>query len=203
MHWLSNSKVRLGLIVNILYFLSLYAPPSQHTRARTYERPAERLRSKSAPDFAPLPQQMLMTPLKAETHYWKTSDQLDVYLTRDLLLIRRRGHTLLLSPTYATKVLNPEQPRSVLLNFTSFSHEQVYDKDSSFVITADGAEVWRYGTRAPTTRLPGTPRHSTQPRLTATTRWSKPSATRFPSMSSPGLYARGRLSSNSARTRLR
>ena len=151
MHWLSSPKVRLGLVVNILYVLSLIAATPPHTRARyfarTYERPAERLRAKGAPEFAPLPP--MTKPLEAESHYWKASDQLDVYLTRELLLVRRYDHTLLLSPSLTTKTANPERPRAVLLHFTSFSHEQTYDKNSPFVITADGVALWRYGSYGP------------------------------------------------------
>jgi hypothetical protein len=151
MHWLSNPKVRLGLIVNIVYFLSVFMPSPQYTRARpfapAYERPAERLRSKGAPEFAPLPP--MKGPLEAETHYWQASDQLDIYLTRELLLVRRYDHTLLLSPSLTTKSANPERPSSVLLHFTSFSHEQTFDKNSPFVITADGVALWRYGSHGP------------------------------------------------------
>jgi hypothetical protein len=159
MHCLANPKVRLGLIVNGLYLLSLVfmpAPPQTRARlyARAYERSAAHLRSKAAPDYAPLSEQMLTTPLKAETHYWKESDQLDVFLTRELPLVRRRGHTLLLSPTYGARVLNPVRPRSVLMYFSSFSHEQLFDNDSPFVITADGVEVWRYGTTGPGDETP-------------------------------------------------
>lgn len=151
MHWLSNPRVRLGLIVNSLYLLSLFTPSPQYTRARpfarTYEQPAERLRAKGAPEFAPLPP-ATGNP-ETETHYWKASDQLDVYLTRELLLVRRYNHTLLLSPSFTTKAAPPERPRSVRLNFTSFSHEQTYDKNSPFVITADGVALWGYGSHGP------------------------------------------------------
>jgi hypothetical protein len=156
MHWLSHPKVRLGLVVNMLYFLSLSAPTAQHTRARpfarTYERTSEqpdaRLRVNGPPEFAPLPPSSA-EPMKAESHYWKESDQLDVYLTRELLLIRRYNHTLLMSPSFTTNVLNPGRPRSVLMYFTAFSYEQNYDRDSPFVITADGDVLWRYGSRGP------------------------------------------------------
>jgi hypothetical protein len=153
--WLSSSKVRLGLVINGLYLLSLLVPSPRSTAvlyARTYERPPARLRAVEPPEYAPLPQQT--QPLKAEAHYWKQTDQLDVYLTRELLLVRERGHTLLLSPTFTTRALVPERPRNVLMYFSAFSHEQFYDRNSSFVITADGEELWRYGWRAPGDETP-------------------------------------------------
>ena len=149
MRWLSSSKVRLGLVINVLYLLSL-AVPSPHSNAlphsRSSARPPARLRSVNPPDYAPLTSQT--QPLQAETHYWKHSGQLDVYLTRELTLVRERGHTLLLSPSFNTQALSPERPRTVHMFFTAFSHEQYYDRDTRFVITADGEELWRYGRRA-------------------------------------------------------
>ena len=122
--------------------------PHERTYGRTYERQTDRLRSTTmAPVYASLPPQA--GPLKVATNYWKASDQLDVYLTRELLLVRRHDHALLLSPSFSTRILNHERPRSILLHFTSFSHEQVYDRNSPFVVIADGAELWRYGWRGP------------------------------------------------------
>ena len=147
-HWPSSSKVRLGLLVNALYMLSLFLPSHSQVGGRpyvhTYERRAGRLRADSPPDYAPLPPYQAET-LKADAYHWRQSGQTDVYLTRELTLVRKRGHTLLLSPTFAMKAHEP--PRSVILSFISFSHEQFYDRNSPFVITADGTELWRYGWR--------------------------------------------------------
>lgn len=154
-YWLSNSKVRLGLLVNGLYLLSLAVPSPRSSAppfAPTYAKPpAARLRAVSPPDFAPLPPPA-PGPLKAATNYWKHSGQLDTYLTRDLTLVRERGHTLLLSPTTSTSLNGSAWPRSVLLQFVAFSHGQFYDHDSPFIITADGIEVWRYGGKGSGTR---------------------------------------------------
>jgi hypothetical protein len=151
MNWLSSPRVRLGLVVNGLYFLSLFSPSQMHTTARRHNYPSEgraaRLRATSPPDYAPLPPQT--QPLKADSHYWPESGQLDVYLTRELVVVRRHGHTLLLSPTFTKTSQGPGPPRSALFYFSAFSHEQFYDKDSPFVITADGTELWRYGWGAP------------------------------------------------------
>ncbi|MET0645851.1 MAG: hypothetical protein ABW208_04470 [Pyrinomonadaceae bacterium] len=155
MKWLSSPKVRLALIVNGLYFISLFTPPPPyarprlfaHTNGRRAERPAaKRLAAKAPPAYAPLPRPS--GPTQAATHYWKERDQLDVYLTNDLTLIRQLGHTLMLSPTFTAKALAPEPPRSVLMHFVSYSQQQVFDHDTPFVITADGAELWRSGATA-------------------------------------------------------
>ena len=147
MRWFSSPKVRLALIVNGLYFISLYTPAPPHARpyffAHKNNRRADRLAAKAPPAYAPLARSS--GPTRAETHYWKERDQLDVYLTNEFTLIRRLGHTLRLSPTLTTKVLTHEPPRSVLMHFTSYSQQQVFDKDSPFVITADGTELWRSG----------------------------------------------------------
>src|SRR5687768_7579648 len=101
-NWLSRPGVRLGLLVNGLYLLSL-AMPLSPPHARTLSAPPlppppARLRaSANAPDYPSL--HLQTGPLKAETHYWRDSDQLDFYLSREMTLIRRPGHTLLLSPT--------------------------------------------------------------------------------------------------------
>ena len=155
MKWLSSPKARLALIVNGLYFISLFTPPPPYARPRLRahtnrphaERPAaERLTAKAPPAYAPLAPPS--GPTQAATHYWHERDQLDVHLTNDLTLIRQLGHTLLLSPTFTAKVRAPEPPHSVLLHFVSYSQEQMFDRDTPFVITADGSELWRSGTNA-------------------------------------------------------
>ena len=156
MHWLSSPRVRLGLLVNGLYLLSLFTQtPPQRTRACTFVRSSGcdtgRLCSTSPPEYAPLAPQT--GALKAKRDYRLESGQYRISLTRDLLLARERGYTLLLSPMYYTEVLN-ERPFSVVMLFTSYSHEQHYDGDSAFVINADGVEVWRSGQRGPGDETP-------------------------------------------------
>ena len=147
MSLLSSPKARLALIVNGLYFISVFTPTTPHTRPRlfahAYERRAERLAAKAPPAYAPLAPPI--GPLKATSTYSKEHDQLDVYLTNDLTLVRMPGHTLLLSPTFNAKVLAPEPPRSVLMRFVAYSQQQVFDPDTPFVITADNVEMWRSG----------------------------------------------------------
>ena len=160
MKWFSSPKVRLALIVNGLYFISLFTPPPPYARPRLFAHTnrlraehlaaqaprAARLGAMAPPAYAPLAPPS--GPTKAATHYWKERDQLDVYLTNELTLVRQLGHTLLLSPTFTAKVLAPEPPRSVLMHFVSYSQQQVFDPDSPFAITADGSELWRSGATA-------------------------------------------------------
>jgi hypothetical protein len=148
MQLLSSPKVRLALIVNGLYFISLVMPTTPHTRPRLFARAGERLDArapkKTTPAYTPLAPPSAEAP-KAAVNYVKDFDQLDVFLSHDLTLVRLPGHTLLLSPTFTTKMSAPEQPRSVLLRFVSYSQQQALDAYAPFVITADGTEVWRSG----------------------------------------------------------
>ena len=145
MHWLSSPKVRLALIVNGLYFISLFTPTTPYTRPRLFARAGERLdaraSAKTPPAYAPLAPPPSAPP-KADVNYFKDFDQLDVFLTSDLTLVRRPGHTLLLSPTYTTRMSAHEQPRSVLLRFVSFSKGQVYTDTTPLLISADGRYKW-------------------------------------------------------------
>ncbi|MET0626646.1 MAG: hypothetical protein ABW250_27180 [Pyrinomonadaceae bacterium] len=148
-YWLYSSKVRLGLLVNGLYLLSLALPSHSQVGGRpyayTYREWTENRTSPPPPTaYPPLP--AARGESKAETNYVQSADQLDVYLKRDLMLVDVSGHTLLLSPTFSTSGRRAETPRTALLRFVSFSSTQVFDNNSPMVITADGTELWRYGT---------------------------------------------------------
>lgn len=147
-YWLSSSKVRLGLLVNGLYLISLALPSHSQVGGRpyayTYRERVETRATPPPPSYPPLPE--TRGESKAETNYVQSADQLDVYLKRDLTLVDVSRHTLLLSPTFSTSGQRPETPRTALLRFVSFSSTQVFDNDSPMVITADGIELWRYGT---------------------------------------------------------
>ncbi|HWS87449.1 MAG TPA: hypothetical protein VN282_10815 [Pyrinomonadaceae bacterium] len=137
MRCLSSPKVRLALIVNGLYFISLLTPPTPHTRPRLFARAS----SRTPPIHAPLAPPDT-APAKAAVNYVNNFDQLDVYLTNDLTLVRKPGHTLLFSPTFTTKASVREQPRSVLLRFVSFSEKQFYTERTPLLISANGAYKW-------------------------------------------------------------
>jgi hypothetical protein len=138
---LSSSKVRLALIVNGLYFISLLTPATPPTRPYLFARWGEgrgvRVSTKTPPSYAPP-----APPSKATVNYFKEFDQLDVFLTSDLGLVRKPEHTLLLSPTFTTRMSAPEHPRSILMRFISFSNEQVYTDSTPLMISADGVYKW-------------------------------------------------------------
>lgn len=140
MSLLSNPKVRLGLIVNGLYFISLFTPATPHTRPRLFRHAHENEEAGAASKLPPLPPMPAppSAPSKATTSVAKDFDQLDVYLTNDLTLVDRPGHRLLLSPTFTTTASKPEPPDSVLLRFISSSDERMFSDYTPFNLTADG-----------------------------------------------------------------
>jgi hypothetical protein len=139
MNRLSSPKVRLALIVNGLYFISLFTPATPHTRPRLFSRAYDNsAASKRTPVVTtPAPPS---PPSKATTHVAKQFDQLDVYLTNDLTLVSRPGHRLMLSPTFTTRASKPEPPDSVLLRFISYSDERTLSNTTPLIITADGED---------------------------------------------------------------
>lgn len=149
MHWLSSPKVRLALLVNGLYLFSLVSPPPHWWRARVfphtfgeragYEVGYER-RPREWPAYAPLPP--AAGPSRAMTYRGEGTNQVEVYLTKDLTLVEQPGHTLLLSPIYTADADAAEPPATILLRFVSFSRAQVYEDDSPLHVFADGALVW-------------------------------------------------------------
>jgi hypothetical protein len=148
MHWLSNPKVRLALIVNGLYFISLLTPttPQAPSRlfARTFEHSAPReIEWKSKLVFPRLPAPS--GPSRAATWVNKSHDQLDVYLANDLTLVQRPGYRLQLSPNFTTKASSPEAPPTVLMRFVSYSDGPANLRASRVSITADGVALWDEG----------------------------------------------------------
>jgi hypothetical protein len=142
MNWIYNPKVRLALIVNGLYLISLFTPTRPHTRPNAFfaQPYGSRAEARTPPVRALLAPPAV--PSKAATQYSKDMDMLNVYLSNDLTLIRESGHTLLLSPILTTSVRTAEQPASVLLRFVSFSQMQQYYETTPLVITADGEDMW-------------------------------------------------------------
>lgn len=141
-----SPKVRLALIVNGLYFISAFTPATApRMRPRLFASAAEHraalMSTKTPPTYAPLAPPMSVTS-KAMTNSLKEFDQLDVYLTNDLTLVSQPGHTLLLSPTFTTRISVPEQPPSVLMRFVSFSKEQVYTDTTPLKISTNGRYKW-------------------------------------------------------------
>jgi hypothetical protein len=148
-YWLSSSKMRLGLLVNGLYLLSLFLPSHSQVGGRpyvhTYERPTFEASGRSAGMGATMPPPVVSLPkptgpMKATSYREGRSGGVTVYLEKDLTLLETRGRRLLLSPSFT---LRPDgSPDSVLLHFVSYSRESVLSTSNMLTITADGREVW-------------------------------------------------------------
>lgn len=149
MRWLSNPKVRLALIVNGLYFISILMPVTREGRrprlfARTFENSATReIEPRSKIVFPRLPAPS--GPSRAATWVNKSHDQLDVYLANDLTLVQRPGYRLQLSPNFTTKASSPEAPPTVLMRFVSYSDRPANLRATRVLITADGVALWDEG----------------------------------------------------------
>jgi hypothetical protein len=140
-HLLSNPKVRLGLLVNGLYLLSLTLLPLLSGRGQPTVY-ADRRSDDSATSGRPTVYVSLPPPagtLKATSHQDKGG--INVYLEQDLTLSGARGSRLLLSPIFTLRE-DEETPNSVLLRFVSFSDEQLLSNGDKLVISADGKQVW-------------------------------------------------------------
>lgn len=142
MSWLSRPKVLLGLLVNATYLLYCLAAPAHRRTTDPYrlKHEARAAAARRAPAYVPLAPPS--EPSEATSYYAKESGQLNIYLTNDLTLVRRPGHTLLLSPALTVWGNGGEPPHSILLRFVSFSDAQHFDDDSPLDITADGDLKW-------------------------------------------------------------
>jgi hypothetical protein len=92
MYWISNPKVRLGLIVNGLYFISLFTPTPQHGRPHLFAHTSER-----HGDYAVTVQpDVTLQPPSASSpaSAYESGGLLHVSLTRDMTLVKRpdRAH---------------------------------------------------------------------------------------------------------------
>ena len=145
MRWLYSPKVRLGLIVNGLYFISLFTPTAPHRRprlyARTHEARAERAAHVVPPGYAPLPPPS--GPSRATAV--ESGRLLHVSLSNDLTLVKKPGRTLLFSPSFDAVTRPPEEVElgPVSFRFILFSDQQICPADDcQFTVTADGVSVW-------------------------------------------------------------
>jgi hypothetical protein len=153
MSWLSNPKVKLALYVNGLYFLSFYMPPSPHKDrphffAQAREQAARRPAPAGLPDYVPLPPPS--APSRATAY--ESGGLLHVSLSKDLTLVKRRGRTLLLSPSFSARSYPPNEPDFVRLNFIVYADKETCPGDCPLTITADGATLWPF-TEAPDPRF--------------------------------------------------
>ena len=143
MRCLSSPKVRLALIVNGLYFISLVTPTTPHTRPRLFAHAREPW-NKSASPSAPQPDHVPPAPPIAayRASAYESGGLLHVSLTKDVTLVQRPGRKVLFSPSFSAPTRPPAEPDSVLLNFIIHAGEQTCPNDCPLTITADGVTVW-------------------------------------------------------------
>lgn len=145
MFWLSSPRVRLALIVNGLYFISIFTPTMPHTRPRLFAHAREsrgggRAVPAARPDYVPL------TPPNAASRAsaFESGGQLHVSLNNDLMLVKRPERRLVLSPWFSAPTLPPTEPKSVHLNFMLFttSDEAPCPGNCPLTIKADEEVLW-------------------------------------------------------------
>lgn len=155
MSWLSSPKVRLALIVNGLYFISLFTPSAQHGRpdflARARAKQAARALPAAQSEYVPLPPPS--APSRASA--FESGGLLHVSLNKDRTLVKRPGRTLLFSPSFSVRThpleeQNFEEPKTVLLNFIIYANGETCPSDCPLTIAADDKVVWPNYTRADT-----------------------------------------------------
>lgn len=150
MSWLSSPKVRLALIVNGLYFISIFTPTTPHTRPRFFaharESRAERVVNRDYAKADAQPDYVLPPPPPAPSRAsaFESGSLLHVALNNDLTLVKRPDRKLLLSPSFSARRFPPAEPQSVLLNFILYT---TTDRESCpgkcpLTIKADEEVVW-------------------------------------------------------------
>ena len=143
MKWLSNPKVRLALIVNGLYFVSLFTTPSPrdsrpHFFAQARESLAAR-ESRARHDYVPPPPPAALSHMSA----YESGGRFHVSLTKDLTLVKRPGRTLVLTPALSVPTHPQDEPFVAVLNFILYSDkEDDCPGGCSLVIAADRVVVW-------------------------------------------------------------
>ena len=142
MSWLSSPKVRLALIVNGLYFISLFTPAARHGRPHLFARaratPAAREVSTVQPDPALFPPPA--APSRASA--FESGGLLHVSLNKDMTLVQRPGRTVLLSSSFIAPTNPSAEPDSVVLNFIVYSDKETCPDACPLTINADGVTVW-------------------------------------------------------------
>lgn len=135
MSWLSSPKVRLALIVNGLYFISIFTPTMPHMRPRFFAH-ARESRGGDRP---------LAPPNAADrASASESGGLLRVSLNNDLMLVKRPERRLVLSAWFSAPTSPPAEPKSVHLNFILFttSDEASCPGDCPLTIKADEEVLW-------------------------------------------------------------
>lgn len=145
MFWLSSPKVRLALIVNGLYFISVFTPTTPHTRSSFFERArasrgGDHAMTAAQPDYVPLPPPSATSRASA----FESGGLLHVSLNNDLTLVKRPDHRLVLSPSFSAPTSPPAEPQSALLNFILYttSDQETCPGDCPLTVKADDEIVW-------------------------------------------------------------
>jgi hypothetical protein len=143
MEWLFKPKVQLGLFVNFVFVM--FTLISSSSGGHAYERAAAVPSNdfvtppNTALPYIPLPPPS--GPSKAVFFGDRNSGEYSVYLPNDMDIARRQGFVLQLSPIFIVHNRG-EEPRAVLLRFTSYSGAQYFAYDRTLVLKADGQQVW-------------------------------------------------------------
>lgn len=144
MRWLSSPKVRLGLIVNGLYFISLFTTAAPQTRPHFFAQARESLAAR--PSRVARAERVTLPPPSAPSRAtaYESGGTLHVTLKKDLTLVRRPGRALLLSPSFTVSKYPSEEsePDSVLLNFIIYAGDETCPGDCPLTIAADNRVVW-------------------------------------------------------------
>ena len=144
MSWLSSPKVRLALIVNGLYFISLFTPTAQHGRPDFFARARATRAERSVPTVQADPAMFPPPSAQSRASASESGGHLHVSLNDDLTLVDRPGHKLVLSPSFNASAYPPAEPKSVLLNFILYTNADALTCPGScpLAIKADAEVVW-------------------------------------------------------------
>jgi hypothetical protein len=144
MSWLSSPKVRLALIVNGLYFMSLFTPTARHGRPDFFVRARATHAGRSVPAVQPDPALFPPPSGPSRTSAFESGGHLHVSLNDDLTLVNRPGHKLVLSPSFNASAYPPAEPKSVILNFILYSDSDAKTRpgDCPLIIKADAEMLW-------------------------------------------------------------
>jgi hypothetical protein len=163
MRWLSSSKVRLALIVNGLYFISVFTPTTQHSRPRFFAHTHEAQVSPLAtlappvlrPDYAPYPPPSPRSNAVVD----ESNGLLNVSLDRDLTLVKRPDRELLLSLNFSARTKPRALPEYIFLTFHLYTDQTSCPYDCPVNVIADDKSLTPVITRPDnTTPASDTPR---------------------------------------------
>ncbi|MFL6331731.1 MAG: hypothetical protein ACJ754_00140 [Pyrinomonadaceae bacterium] len=133
--------MRLGLIVNGLYFISLFTPTMPHTRPRLFAHTREPIsnRETDPPPTAAPPADVPFAPPapRSRAKSYESGSLLHVSLDNDLKLITRPGHALLLSVNFSAPTRPPRVPEFVYFTFHLYTNETGCPHDCPLTIVAD------------------------------------------------------------------